>query len=98
MEWASSSTRTDPCTKGSGKMISSMGLARSRGTITRSSLLVISLKGRRPEREGSNSRAAIMKAISSMVNFMDLESTISPTLAASMKVNSKTIIWKEKER
>ena len=98
MEWAYSSTQTDQCTKVNGKTTSSTDSAPSPGTTIRSSLPVTSLRARRQERAGLNLKVAIMKEISSMVNSMDLESTTLQIPVGSMKVNSKTTIWKVKER
>ena len=98
MEWAYSSTQTDQCTKVNGKTTSSTDSAPSPGTTIRSSLPVTLLRARRQERVGLNLKVAIMKEISSMVNSMDSENTTLLILVACTKDNSKTIIWKEKER
>lgn len=96
MEWVFSWTQMVLCTKANGKMINNMDLEQNHGTTTRSSLLVILSKVRRPVKVDSNLKVAIMKVISLMDSSMELANITLPTRADFMKVNSRIIIWKAK--
>lgn len=87
----------DPCMKANGKMINSMDTAQNLGTITKSNSLENSQKARKQEKVDLSSKAVTMKVISQMANSMGSESITSQIPVDFMKVNLKTIIWKEKE-
>lgn len=87
----------DPCILVYGRMINSMEKELSLGTIIKSNLLASLKMVKKQEMANLNLLEDITMVILLMDSFMEMENIIFQKQKSFMKVNLKTIIWKEKE-
>jgi hypothetical protein len=87
----------DPCILVYGRMINSMEKELSLGTTIKSNLLASLKMVKKQEMANLNLLEDITMVILLMDSFMEMENIIFQKQKSFMKVNLKTIIWKEKE-